>query len=114
MAYTSHPLAAVKDRRRLLHITAAQIASELGMDTNSFGRLERGERRCYLDKALKIANILKCQVEDLGRPLSPEERVELFKQGEQRRAVLDMSDDDPEVAEVLLEWDNDDTGAAAQ
>lgn len=89
--YQSHPLEGIADRRALLKIRAADIAASLGVATASYRRLERGERRCYLDKALAIADLLDCNVEQLGVVPDAEERIRLFGVSESRRAQLGLT-----------------------
>lgn len=81
----AYPLAAVKTRRTLLGITAVTIAKRLVMATTSYSRMERGERRCYLDKAVVIASMLGCSLDQLAIEPIGEEKAELFKLGERNR-----------------------------
>lgn len=112
-AYESHPLAGVRTRRALNQISAAKVAAELGIEPQSYGRLERGERRCYLDKAYVIASILGCTLEELGREPSIEERVELYRAGEKRRDLLARADGDEKLAAALSQLQDDDWSAPA-
>jgi transcriptional regulator with XRE-family HTH domain len=88
MSNLSHPLSGLRDRRRLAGVTSSAIAARIGVDVNSYGRFERGERRCYLDKAIAIASMLNCTVEQLGHPPSIEERVDMFRAGEKHRELV--------------------------
>jgi DNA-binding XRE family transcriptional regulator len=99
-----HPLSAVAERRKLLKIKAATIAQRVGMTTESYRRLERGERRCYVDKAIAISRMLDCTVEDLGRDLTPEERIELFRAGDKQAELLARAGGDTGVAKALATW----------
>jgi transcriptional regulator with XRE-family HTH domain len=107
-----HPLQGVRDRRTLLGLKAADFAKRLGMDIQSYYRLERGERRCYLDKALTIAKMLECTVHQLGELPDPNEAAELFKQGRQRAHVVAQpktyASVEEEVAAITAGWDDDD------
>jgi transcriptional regulator with XRE-family HTH domain len=71
----NHTLSGVRARRELRKITAKQCAQAIGIVPNSFGRIERGERILALPKALTLARLLGCTVEELGQEPSIEERV---------------------------------------
>jgi transcriptional regulator with XRE-family HTH domain len=109
MSNLSHPLSGLRDRRRLAGVTSSAIAARIGVDVNSYGRFERGERRCYLDKAIAIASMLNCTVEQLGHPPSIEERVDMFRAGEKHRELVGQAHGDEDLAGVLGEWASDDT-----
>lgn len=85
--YKMHPLEGIADRRTLLKIRAVDIAAALGIEVASYRRMERGERRCYLDKALAIADMLDCTVPQLGVIPDADERIRLFGVSESRRAL---------------------------
>lgn len=89
MPIRSHPLSSVRERRTIANLKAAYLAHELGCTEGSFGRLERGERRVYLDKALRLAQLLGCSVEDLARAPTLNEKIELLKAGEAVRELQD-------------------------
>lgn len=98
--YTVHPLEAVLTRRQLLQISATRIAEALGLETPSYRRVERGERRCYLDKAFTIAEILGCSIVELGIMPDAEERKRLFAIGDAKSAATHMTPEQ-EMAALL-------------
>ena len=75
----THLLQGVQTRRQMLKISAVDAAKALGMERASYYRLERGERRVYLDKALTLARLLGCTVYELAQEPTIEEQVEAFK-----------------------------------
>jgi transcriptional regulator with XRE-family HTH domain len=48
----------LRQRRKALHLSQAVIARELGMTKTTICRLEQGQRRSYLDRALPYAHLL--------------------------------------------------------
>lgn len=80
MVLRDHPLAGVRTRRQLKDIKAPALAKRLGVATEYFYKYERGERRLYLDKALALAKMLECTVEELGIEPSIDEQVAIFRQ----------------------------------
>lgn len=103
-----HPLQAVKERRQHLGIPAADIAKRLGLDIQSYWRLERGERRCYFDRALVLAKMLGCTAEQLGEFPNEAEALELYKRqlarklSEREASTTDGWIDEPEEAQTDL------------
>jgi DNA-binding XRE family transcriptional regulator len=71
----THPLQGSYSRRKMLNVTAKDIATALGVQPQSFYRLEKGERVCPLPKAITLARLLQCTVEQLGCEPSIEEQV---------------------------------------
>lgn len=116
MEIAHHPLMSARPRRQHLQLTVAQMAGRLGVTATTYNRFERGERRTYTDQALIIANMLGCSVEDLGRPLTREEELELFQQGLARKhgtvvatapvttKPLPDSFESQEVADLIADW----------
>jgi transcriptional regulator with XRE-family HTH domain len=100
----SHSLAGLGPRRKLLGFKATDVAARVGMTLNGYGRIERGERRIYFDKALAISAFTGIKLEDLPRVPDDLERVELFKAGEHRRSLLDASQGDEQLASQLEGW----------
>jgi transcriptional regulator with XRE-family HTH domain len=120
-----YPLQNVKQRRQLLGLSAQEVAKRLGMNVQSYWRLERGERRIYLDKALILAQLLDCTVEQLGQLPTEDEIVSLVRR---RQAVATVQDDtldvqlteapqpapiappveDEEVAKLVAQWESED------
>lgn len=74
----SHPLMSVRFRRDLLGIKATEIARRLGMEPASYSRIERGERRCYIDKAIVLAKMLHTTVDQLEVMPDEAERIRLW------------------------------------
>lgn len=83
-----HPLSAVRFRRDLLGIKASYMAREVGLEPASYSRIERGERRCYLDKAIAIASILHCTVDDLRVIPDEAERLRLWSRREDNAEAI--------------------------
>lgn len=79
MEMRDHPLMSARQRRQLLQLPATFIASRLGITVTSYNRFERGERRAYVDQAHVIAKALGCTVDDLARPLTVDEELELIR-----------------------------------
>jgi transcriptional regulator with XRE-family HTH domain len=100
-----HPLVGLGPRRRLLGFKAVDIAQRVGLSENGYGRIERGQRRVYFDKAIAISAFTGISLIDLTREPTEEERIELFKAGEQRRALQTRSDGDAGVAAAIEEFD---------
>ena len=100
----AHPLAGVKTRRTLLGIPATHIAKRLAMAATSYSRLERGERRCYMDKGAVLAVMLKCSMEQLGIEPTGDTAVALFARGQQLAAL----GGDHAALDALDAWPNDD------
>lgn len=101
-----HSLDGLKPRRTLLHVKAEDIAARIGVSTESFYRLERGTRRCYLDKAIVMAGILECSVDELTREPTMDERKDLFERGERKRELQARSNGDDGVAAALEEFEH--------
>ena len=100
----SHPLSAVRTRRTILGVTAVTIAKRLAMEPNSYGRMERGERRCFIDKAIVLSHLLECSVEQLGIEPTGEEKMKLYKRNVSATA-MDVS---PLDKNPLDAWPDDD------
>lgn len=64
---TNHPLSGIRNRRLIKDIPAETLAHKIGCTLAAYYRYERGERRIYLDKAIMLASLLDCTLEDLGR-----------------------------------------------
>jgi transcriptional regulator with XRE-family HTH domain len=104
--FRDHPLGSVRHRRQLLRLPATYFANRIGVTVTTFNRFERGERRAYFDQAIAIAKALGCALEDLGRPVTPEEEFELFKRGQQTKRG---TRDDGIVVAAADDIDNVDT-----
>jgi transcriptional regulator with XRE-family HTH domain len=74
-----HPMIGAKTRRKMLNLTAGACAKALGVDANSYSRMERGERRITLDRALALSKLLQCTVEQLGIEPTIDEQTEAYK-----------------------------------
>lgn len=103
----SHCLAGVAHRRKMLGISATTLADRIGVAANSFGRLERGQRRCYLDKAHALADMLGCTIEALAHEPTLDEKIANLKADERRRALLTAGSGDEKVAAVAKGWGDD-------
>jgi len=53
------------DRRKAKGYTQAEVAERSGIDRASYVHIERGSRNPSLNVAIKIAEVLECQVEDI-------------------------------------------------
>lgn len=78
MSLHHHPLSAVKTRRTVLDIKASDLAHILAIEPGSYSRIERGERRIYLDKAVRLAATLQCTVEQLAIEPTSEEKIAIY------------------------------------
>jgi DNA-binding XRE family transcriptional regulator len=103
----THPLQGSYSRRKMLNVTAKDIATALGMQPQSFYRLEKGERVCPLPKAITLARLLQCTVEQLGQEPSIEEQVAAVRarhdaEAQHEIATIAPSTPAPEPAPVDL------------
>lgn len=55
----------IKQVREKQNLTQQSMADELGITSNGYGKIERGDSGINLDKLEKIAEILKVKLEDL-------------------------------------------------
>ncbi len=55
----------IKQVREKQNLTQQFIADELGITSNGYGKIERGDSNINIDKLEKIAEILKVKLEDL-------------------------------------------------
>jgi transcriptional regulator with XRE-family HTH domain len=55
----------IKQVREKQNLTQQSMADELGITSNGYGKIERGDSAINLDKLEKIAEILKVKLEDL-------------------------------------------------
>jgi transcriptional regulator with XRE-family HTH domain len=101
-----HILSGLKPRRTLLDIKAVDIADRLGITLESYYRIERGQRRIYFDKAVTISRFTGISLEDLTREPTDEERVDLFKAGEHKRALQARSGGDEPLAAAIDELEH--------
>lgn len=85
-----HLLAGVRTRRQLLGIRAVDLAKRIAVTPTSYMRFERGERRIYLDKAVAIAKMLNCSLDELAIEPTLEQQVEMFR-------ALKLRETDPDV-----------------
>jgi transcriptional regulator with XRE-family HTH domain len=83
-----HPLKGAASRRRLLNISAADIAKGLGINRTSYLRLERGERVIQFPKALSLAKLLHCSCEELGLEPSLDDKIAMLRRAEEHRSVV--------------------------
>lgn len=88
MELAQHTLMSARHRRQILDISAAAVATRIGVTVTTYNRFERGERRPYLDQALAIAKTLGCMVEDLGRPMTMDEELALIKEKARRNGIV--------------------------
>lgn len=66
----------MKDRIKLLreehHLSQEQLAEKMGISSNSYGKLERGETKLTLEKLEQIANIFDMDIVEL---INNEDRI---------------------------------------
>jgi DNA-binding XRE family transcriptional regulator len=90
---STHPLMGVQERRRMANVSAKQAAAVTGLALQSYYRLERGERVCPLPRALKLAQLIGCTVEQLGNIPTLDERIAALRDKSEREiaALRDKS-----------------------
>ncbi|MGN0506144.1 MAG: helix-turn-helix domain-containing protein [Lachnospiraceae bacterium] len=64
----------VKKFRRLNHLTQAQLAEKLSLDTQYYAQLERGERNFTIEKIALICEIFQIEIGEIIRLSDKEER----------------------------------------
>jgi transcriptional regulator with XRE-family HTH domain len=103
MTLPAHPLHGLRLRREMRGLKASQLAQRTGVDTASYYRFERGERRIYLDKALTLAHTLQCTVEQLGIEPTADEQVAALRDqlGQSNSPAPATANDEDE----LSDWD---------
>jgi transcriptional regulator with XRE-family HTH domain len=103
MTLPAHPLHGLRLRREMRGLKASQLAQRTGVDTASYYRFERGERRIYLDKALTLAHTLQCTVEQLGIEPTADEQVAALRNqlGQSNSPAPATANDEDE----LPDWD---------
>ena len=55
----------IKEYRELNKITQEDMARELDVVPNQYGRIERGENSCTISNLVKICNVLKISSDDI-------------------------------------------------
>ena len=73
----------IKEERKRIHLTQAQLANEVGISDTYMGAIERGERSLTLDTLVKLANRLGITIDYLLTDFvdgSNESIVDEFKQ----------------------------------
>ena len=73
----------IKEERKRIHLTQAQLANEVGISDTYMGAIERGERSLTLDTLVKLANRLGVTIDYLLTDFvdgSNESIVDEFKQ----------------------------------
>lgn len=83
----NHPMFGARERRLLAGIKTIQAAKAIGVDPNTYGRYERGERRIYLDRARTLARLFNCTIDQLAQPLSIDEQLAIREAERQERAA---------------------------
>jgi transcriptional regulator with XRE-family HTH domain len=68
-----HPLIGLKSVRKHRGFSLSDAASVVGVHPTSYNRFENGTRRIYLDKAVALAQALRCTVDDLTHLWSEDE-----------------------------------------
>jgi transcriptional regulator with XRE-family HTH domain len=101
MELAQHSLSGLRPRRTLLRIPATQLASRLGVTTTTYNRFERGERRAYFDQAIALAAALGCTLEQLRRPPTIDEELELFRSSQLKRGETVPAAPDPGISTVV-------------
>jgi DNA-binding XRE family transcriptional regulator len=77
----------------MANVSAKQAATVTGLALQSYYRLERGERVCPLPRALKLAQLIGCTVEQLGNIPTLDERIAALRDKSEREiaALRDKS-----------------------
>lgn len=73
----------IKEERKRIHLTQAQLANEVGISDTYMGAIERGERSLTLDTLVKLANRIGVTIDYLLTDFvdgSNESIVDEFKQ----------------------------------
>lgn len=73
----------IKEERKRIHLTQAQLANEVGISDTYMGAIERGERSLTLDTLVKLANRLGVTIDYLLTDFvdgSNESIIDEFKQ----------------------------------
>lgn len=73
----------IKEERKRVHLTQAQLANEIGISDTYMGAIERGERSLTLDTLVKLANRIGVTIDYLLTDFvdgSNESIVDEFKQ----------------------------------
>ena len=73
----------IKEERKRIHLTQAQLANEVGISDTYMGAIERGERSLTLDTLVKLANRLGITIDYLLTDFvdgSNESIIDEFKQ----------------------------------
>lgn len=55
----------IKKYRLLNHLTQAQVAAALNLDTQYYAQLERGERNFTVEKLILLCSVLKVNIENI-------------------------------------------------
>ena len=72
---SSHALAGLRAARIRAGVDAQVLADRIGVTINAYYRYEAGSRRIYLDRAVALASLLGCTVDDLTRAPGPDDTV---------------------------------------
>ena len=73
----------IKEERKRIHLTQAQLANEVGISDTYMGAIERGERSLTLDTLVKLANKIGVTIDYLLTDFvdgSNETIIDVFKQ----------------------------------
>lgn len=73
----AHCLEGLRPIRRMRKITPSELADLIGLQTTSYSRFERGERRMYADQLKTLAKRLGVRTDDLFEPLTEDAAASL-------------------------------------
>lgn len=71
----NHCLAGLKTARIRAGVNVSILADRIGVTVTTYYRYEAGQRRIYLDRAVVLASMLGCTVDDLTRAPGPDDTV---------------------------------------
>ncbi|NLN24960.1 MAG: helix-turn-helix transcriptional regulator [Bacteroidetes bacterium] len=84
----------IKELRESQGLLQRQLSAQLEIDTPMFSKIERGERRAKREQVLKIAEILKVNVDELLALWLTDQVLDVITDEEQALQALKMATKD--------------------
>lgn len=84
---------AIRSRREALEITQAELGARIGLSRTSVTNIECGRQRLLIDQFCRLAQVLRCERDDL----LPPERMETAASAKSKDALASM----PSVASFV-------------
>ena len=84
----------IKELRESQGLLQRQLSAQLEIDTPMFSKIERGERRAKREQVLKIAEILKVNVDELLALWHTDQVLDVITDEEQALQALKMATKD--------------------